>query len=379
MAAVSLAVVAARRRLIVVALMLAACADARTNARTDAQDAPDAHSDSIRLEVVASGLDQPLHVQSPPGDSRLFIVEQPGRIRVVRDGAVLQRPFIDLTDRVQGGGERGLLSVAFHPSYRSNGRFFVNYTDSAGDTRVVEFRAGPDDDTASAAAVREWLRVGQPFANHNGGHILFGPDGRLYIGMGDGGAAGDPAGNAQNRRSLLGKLLALDVDGPAPARPVIHALGLRNPWRMAFDSGLLYIADVGQGKWEEVNVARADSAGINYGWRTMEGAHCFLIPVCAKSGLHPPVLEYSHDEGCSITGGVVYRGRAIPGLAGHYFYSDWCEGWLRSFRIDPTGAADRRQWRVARVPSVTSVSADAFGEVYVVSGSGTVYRLAPAR
>lgn len=350
--------------------------------------------EGLALTEVATGLDQPVHLSAPAGDARLFVVEQPGRIRVVRDGRLLPRPFLDIAAKVGSGGERGLLSVAFHPRYAENGLFFVDYTDRRGDTRIERYRASAAADTAGPASAALVLTVAQPYANHNGGHLLFGPDGMLYVGMGDGGSAGDPHGNGQDLGSLLGKLLRLDVDGAEPyavprdnpfvgragARPEIWALGLRNPWRMAFDrhEGFLYIADVGQNQWEEVNAVRSGAAGLNYGWNRMEGTHCFGLPLCGQVGLTSPVLEYGHGDGCSVIGGAVYRGRAVPALSGRYVYGDYCSGWLRSFRLAGGVAGERRQWRV-RVPgNVLSFGEDAAGELYVMTGSGTVYRLTQA-
>jgi glucose/arabinose dehydrogenase len=281
---------------------------------------------------------------------------------------------------VSTGSEQGLLSVAFHPRYRETGWFYVNFTNRSGDTRVVRYRANPAADTADPASATVLLAVDQPYANHNGGHVLFGPDGALYVAMGDGGAGGDPRGHAQDPRSLLGKLLRLDADADPerpPRTPVIEvwALGLRNPWRVAFDSGLVYIADVGQNRWEEVNVAPADRRGLNYGWRTMEGAHCYRNPWCDRDGLVLPAVAYGHGDGdCSVIGGVVYRGRAVPALVGHYLYSDWCGGWLRTFAW--RGAAtDQRRWAVPNVGMVTSFGTDGAGEVYLIAAGGTVYRI----
>jgi hypothetical protein len=319
------------------------------------------------------------------------VVEQPGRIRVIRDGRLLPAPFLDITDKVAYGGEQGLLGLAFHPHYATNGRFYVDYTDRHGDTRVEGYVASPTADTADRASAHQVLFVAQPYANHNGGDVLFGPDGMLYVGMGDGGSGGDPHGNGQNLGTLLGKLLRLDVDGAAPyavpadnpfvgrqgARPEIWAYGLRNPWRLAFDrtAGLLYIADVGQNLWEEVDVAPAAAKGLDYGWNRMEGAHCYGMGLCSREGLTLPVLEYGHGEGCAIVGGFVYRGRAVPALAGQYVYSDYCSGWLRSFRYDGAAAVDRRAWRIARPGPVLSFGEDAAGELYLLAASGTVYRL----
>ncbi len=366
-----------RRAAALVALAAAGACGGRSDAQARAGAASERTGEGIRYQRVASGLRAPVHVAAPAGDPRLFIVEQEGRIRILRDGALLPRPFLDIRGRVGSGGERGLLSVAFHPRFAENGRFVVNYTDRRGETNVAEFRAPPGSDTALADGERRLLLVRQPYANHNGGHVLFGPDGRLYVGMGDGGAAGDPGGNAQDPRALLGKILRLDVDAADPA-PEIWAIGLRNPWRMAFDGGLLYVADVGQSAWEEINVAPADSAGINYGWRGMEGGHCYLVPVCGRDGRLMPLVEYSHEEGCSVTGGQVYRGSAVPALQGHYLYTDWCSGWLRSFRVEGRRAVDLTRWRVEQLQGPTSFGADAAGELYVTTGDGAVMKIVAA-
>ncbi|HYH82840.1 MAG TPA: PQQ-dependent sugar dehydrogenase [Longimicrobium sp.] len=349
----------------------------------------------VRLVEVARGFEQPLYVTAPPGDARLFVVEQVGRIRVVQNGAVVQAPFLDVSAKISSGGEQGLLSVAFHPSYASNGFFYVYYTDRAGDTRVERYHAAPGASTADAASAQLVLAVAQPYANHNGGLLMFGPDGKLYVGLGDGGSGGDPHGNGQNPATLLGKILRLDVDaaqpyaipadnpfaGQAGKRGEIWVTGLRNPWRYAFDrdAGLLYVADVGQNQWEEVNVLPAATGGQNLGWNLMESMHCYGAGGCVQQGLTLPVLEYSHDDGCSITGGFVYRGSAVPAVRGHYFYSDYCRGWLRSFRWTGSAVADARQWEVGDLGSVSSFGEDAARELYVTTTSGRVLKLAPAQ
>jgi hypothetical protein len=252
-----------------------------------------------------------------------------------------------------------------------------------------------DRNRADLGSARLLLHIDQPYANHNGGHILFGPDSMLYIGMGDGGSGGDPHGNGQDRRTLLGKLLRIDVDHGDPyaippgnpyarergMRPEIWAYGLRNPWRMCFDraAGLLFIADVGQNDWEEVDVASVRAAGLDYGWNVMEATHCFRSSNCDPRGLTLPVLEYGHDQGCSVTGGVVYRGRRIPAIAGCYFFSDYCSGWIRSFRFANGAATEYKEWRLPRVDGAASFGEDADGEIYVVSLRGSVQRIAPAR
>lgn len=345
----------------------------------------------LRARVVVEGLASPVFLTAPGGDARLFVVEQAGRVRIVENGALVATPFLDLTDRVGAGGERGLLGLAFHPAYATNGQLYVNYTDRTGATRVERYRVSADRNRADPASGSLVLTVPQPFANHNGGMLLFGPDGKLYVPLGDGGSGGDPQRNGQNLGTLLGKLLRLDVDAAAPyaippdnpfvgvagARGEIWALGLRNPWRVAFDppAGLLYVADVGQGRLEEVSVAGASEGRVNYGWRTMEGSECYEAATCARDGLRLPTVEYPHAEGCSITGGYVYRGR-IAGLRGHYFYSDFCRGWLRSVRLDAARAVvERREWDVGPLGNVTSFGVDGAGELYVLSTNGRVYRL----
>jgi len=346
------------------------------------QPASYATATGLRAAVIASGLDAPLFVTTPPGDPRLFVVEQPGRIRVIRGGHVLARPFLDLTARVAYGGERGLLGLAFHPAYARNGWFFVDYTDVNGDTRVERYHVGTDPDVADPASGALVLQVAQPFANHNGGMLAFGPDGGLFVGMGDGGSGGDPHGNGQNDHTLLAKMLRLDVNGALPcANPGIWAKGLRNPWRFAFDRGspLLYIADVGQNSWEEIDVVDARRSGYNFGWNLREGLHAYRSGRGPAPELTDPVLDYSHADGCSVTGGYCYRGRALAGLQGTYFFSDYCRGWLRSFRWEKGRVTELRQWSVGRLGNVTSFGEDAEGELYVTTGQGSVLELVPDR
>jgi len=357
---------------------------------------------AVTLTRVVEGLDKPVALAFAPGDrgGRLFVVEQIGRVRVLTGGTLQaeKTPFLDLRTRVSTRTEQGLLGLAFHPDYATNGRFYVNLTDTDGDTRVLEFRVRADDpEHADPASERELLHVEQPYSNHNGGNLVFGPDRRLYVGLGDGGSAGDPHGNGQNDRALLGKMLRLDVDardaGGRP-RPEIVAKGLRNPWRYSFDraTGDLWIADVGQNKWEEVDVLSAAALAAvknggavpNFGWNVMEGRHCYKPANCKPDGFIAPIIEYGHDEGCSITGGFVYRGRALPALTGAYFYADYCTAILRSLRRDESGGVrDSWDWRPAIDPAshlanLSSFGEDAQGELYLLSLEGAIYRLDPA-
>jgi cysteine-rich repeat protein len=356
---------------------------------------------AITAQRVASGLDQPLFVTAPPHDvSRIFIVEKTGRIKVVKWGALLPTPFLDLHTQVSNGSEQGVLGLAFHPNYVNNGRFFVDYTDTSGNTVVSQFQvsANPDVAAPSETAI---LHVTQPFANHNGGDIIFGPDGFLYIALGDGGSAGDPQGNGQNTNTLLGKLLRIDVDsaspyasppsnpffGATPGLDEIWAYGLRNPWRFSFDrlNGDLYIGDVGQDSWEEVDYQPASSSGgQNYGWNVMEGTHCFNPSSgCNQTGLTLPVLEYPHNPGCSITGGYVYRGCMMPDLRGTYFYGDFCAAFIRTFQIvngTPTNLQDRTADLASGgsvINSLSSFGEDARGELYICDLGGEVFKIVP--
>ncbi|HUP00440.1 MAG TPA: PQQ-dependent sugar dehydrogenase [Gemmatimonadota bacterium] len=374
-----------------------ACANGQVNQSGPDPD-PDPNGGNSRptLRPIATGLDFPVHLTAPEGDPRLFVVEKGGRVLVVENGQVLPDPFLDVTALVSRGSEQGLLSIALHPDFASSGRFFVDYTDTAGDTRVVEYRVSGDPNRADAAPVRTILTVAQPFSNHNGGLIVFGPDGMLYVGLGDGGSGGDPQGHGQNLGTLLGSILRLDIDGVEPyavppdnpfvnqagARGEIWAYGLRNPWRFAFDReiGDLYIADVGQNAIEEINAVDGAGGGLNYGWNVMEGSRCFEPREdCDTEGLTLPVLEYSHDQGCSVTGGHVYRGDALPSLEGLYFYSDFCSGFVRSFRLSGGEATDPRRWSEIEPPqsSVTSFGEDSDGELYILTAEGGVFKIVP--
>ncbi|MGH7571439.1 MAG: PQQ-dependent sugar dehydrogenase [Gemmatimonadota bacterium] len=386
----------ARRLCAAILLSLAACGgngEANEPTPPTPPDPPDPIGEPTLLEI-ADGLDFAVHLASPPGDQRLFVVEKVGTIRVIQEGQVLGAPFLDIRNLVSGGSEQGLLSVAFHPDYATNGRFFVDYTNQDGDTRVVEYRVSADPDRAEPSPVRTILSVDQPFANHNGGLLAFGPDGMLYVGLGDGGSSGDPQGNGQNTGTLLGSLLRIDVDGGTPyaippdnpfagqagARGEIWAYGLRNPWRYSFDRAMgdLYIADVGQSDLEELNAEPGDQGGINYGWNIMEGTECFRSDDCDRTGLTLPVLEYDHGDGCSVSGGFVYRGEALPELAGLYFFSDFCSGFVRSFRLAGGEAVEERSWpELEPGGSVTSFGEDAAGELYILTREGSVFQIVP--
>lgn len=357
---------------------------------------PPPGQDSLALQLVAQGLSAPLYVTAPASDStRLFVVEQGGRVRIIRNDTLLARTFLDLRTRVSSGNEQGLLSIAFHPNYAANGFVFASYTNTAGDTRVVRYRVSSNPDSVDQASADTILALDQPYSNHNGGLVAFGPDGFLYVGLGDGGSANDPENRAQNPDSLLGKLLRLDVNGALPyaippdnpfagssdTAPEIWALGLRNPWRFSFDRGTgdVYIGDVGQGTREEVSVEAGNSpGGENYGWRIMEGRGCRGGGSCNPSGFVLPVVDYANGaEGCAVTGGYVYRGAALPQLTGTYFYADYCSAWIRSFRYSNGQIADHWDWssKLAAQGPIASFGEDARGELYVVAHNGRVWRV----
>ena len=359
----------------------------------------DSGPDRLRLELVADGLRDPIGLTSAgDGSGRLFVDERDGVVRVIDPGGRLQdSPFVDLRDRIAAGGERGLLGLAFHPDFAGNRRLFVHYS-RAGDgaTVVSELTASADLRTADPGSERVLFTVPDPFVNHNGGQLAFGPDGYLYIGLGDGGGGGDPLQNGQNPDVLLGKILRIDVDAqdagrpyaipagnpfapgganPGAGRPEVWALGLRNPWRFSFDpdGGDLYIGDVGQGNWEEIDRQPADSAGgENYGWNVMEGRHCFGGD-CDQTGYVKPIAEYSHDLGCSVTGGFVYRGSAQPELQGVYVFGDFCSGIVFTLQVDE-GTIDPKRVLDSGL-GISSFGTDEDGEIYLVDIEGAVYRV----
>lgn len=356
----------------------------------DAQ--PTTLTPAVTLALIEDGFTQPVFLShAGDGSGRLFIVEQPGLVRIVKDSFTFSKPFLDIRSRVAFGGERGLLSMAFHPNYKENGRFFVNYSGRGdGRTVIAEYQVSNDPDVASQTE-KIVLEIEQPFANHNGGQIQFGPDGFLYAGMGDGGSGGDPLGNGQNLATLHGALLRIDVDGETQpysvpvdnpfvnqsgVRPEIFAYGLRNPWRFSFDrcGGRLFLADVGQDRVEEVDLI---VKGGNYGWNTMEGSSCFPPgSVCVQGGLELPISEYRHDGqgGQSITGGYVYRGAQFPALAGRYFFADFVSERLWSLTEVAPQRWERQELLRAGF-NISSFGEDEQGALYVTGFDGGVYRI----
>jgi glucose/arabinose dehydrogenase len=334
------------------------------------------HQQQLSLQPYASGLTALTGISSTSAEpNRLYAVEQDGRIVYLINGRV-RGTFIDLRDRITSGGEQGLLSLAFSPNYKRNHRFYVNYTDRQGNTRVVELRSRNGRGVKSTA--RQLLFVGQPYANHNGGELQFDRNGLLYVGMGDGGSAGDPGNRAQNPRQKLGKLLRINPLKRG-AKWQIVALGLRNPWRFSFDraNGDLYIGDVGQGSWEEIDYRAAAAIGrlANYGWHVFEGRVRYTNGALGPGQLVAPVYVYSHDDGsCSVTGGYVYRGHAVPAAAGRYFFGDYCSGNIWSLRVQ-NGSATDAQREPFKVDELTTFGVDAAGELYLGTGSGRIYKL----
>ena len=405
---------------LVVAFLLAGCASpatSRPSSRSEAASpsSPAATStplptplttpivggpDRLKLALVASGLSSPIGMVNA-GDSsgRLFVNERGGLIRVIdASGTLRAAPFVDLSGRIEAGDERGLLGVAFHPDFATNRRLFVHYSRRGdGATVVSELTASADLVSADPASERILLIVAQPYANHNGGQIAFGPDGYLYIGLGDGGSGGDPQGNGQNQQVLLGKILRIDVDSapaagnqygiplgnpyassgvsPGGGLPEIWAYGLRNPWRFSFDrmNGDLYIGDVGQGSWEEIDRQPAGShGGENYGWNAHEGNHCYSS-ACGGVTAISPIAEYGHNRGCSVTGGYVYRGTAQPALAGIYLFGDYCAGTI--FSVAAGGGTQDPKVVSETGRQISSFGEGEDGEIYLVDLGGGLYRV----
>jgi glucose/arabinose dehydrogenase len=352
---------------------------------------------TVAAEIAIQGLSNPVDVANAgDGSGRLFVVEQAGSILIVRNGAVLGQPFLDIHERIASGGERGLLGLAFHPDFPTDPRFFVDYTDVNGDTVVASYVVDPArPDLADPGSETILLKVTQPFANHNGGAVVFGPDGMLYIALGDGGSGGDPQGNGQRLDTLLAKILRIDVDDPTPGRPYaipkdnpfiatpgakpeIWLTGLRNPWRMRFDAPTrdLWIGDVGQNAWEEIDVARAGKGGLNFGWNRMEGFHCYAPPSgCDQIGLTMPVTEYGHQDGCAVIGGVVVHDVRQGELNGGYLFGDACSD--RVWVIDPTSDGPQAPVLAAQIGrTLSSIGEAEDGTVYATSlGRGELIRL----
>jgi glucose/arabinose dehydrogenase len=361
----------------------------------------------MKLTELLSGLASPTFLAPLPDAGVLLVLEQPGRVRKIVDGVLDDEPFLDLTDRIHAGGERGLLGLALHPSFSSNGLFYLHYSARGEPSAGIELGAGVVSEfvrragalAADPGSERRLMVIPQPYSNHNGGMLAFHPsDGFLYIGLGDGGSRGDPQGNGQNLATWLGKLLRIDVNGrdageygiPAGnmtgdgVRPEIWSYGLRNPWRFSFDAdtGDLYIGDVGQNAVEEIDFAPSGAGQRNYGWNTMEGSSCYEPRSgCDREGLALPVLDYPHDFGCSVTGGYVYRGQAIAGLRGTYLFADYCTGRFGALRVENERLVLRAEITSTINPSglrnITSFGVDQSGELYVLTGEGGVYRVDP--
>jgi glucose/arabinose dehydrogenase len=353
---------------------------------------------NVVLTPVASGLSSPVYVASPrDGSGRLFIVEQTGRIRILSGGSVLSTPFLDVSSGISHGGEQGLLGLAFHPNFKANGLFFVNLTRPNGDTVVNRYRvSSTNPNVADRSSAYRIITIGQPYDNHNGGTLQFGPDGYLYIGMGDGGSSGDPGNRAQSLSSLLGKMLRIDINGSVGTRHYripssnpyvgragrneIWARGLRNPWKFSFDraTGTLWIGDVGQNRYEEIDRSGGTrpGRGLNYGWRVMEGRHCHVPSSgCNRSGKVSPVVEYGHGAGCSVTGGYAYRGTNVRALYGRYVFADYCSGTIWSIPRNPSGSTATRSLVLDTSLNISSFGESASNELFVVDHGGTIYRI----
>ena len=357
---------------------------------------------SVKLTTVVSGLASPVQVvNAGDGSGRLFVVEQRGTVRIVKNGVLLPKPFINIADLLSTGGERGLLGIAFHPNYKNNGRFFLYFTRrNDGYLAISEYhRSSSNPDLATRVNARRIITIPHPYANHNGGRMAFGRDGYLYIGTGDGGSAGDPGNRAQNLGSLLGKMLRINVNGsvgsrhylipssnPYVGRPGLNEIwsrGLRNPWGWSFDkvNGDLWIGDVGQNRYEEIDrsivstKSTSGGKGVNYGWRIMEGRHCYRPATgCNTAGLKFPVVEYSHSEGCAVTGGYAYRGTAVPALYGRYVFGDYCSGQI--WTISRTAVAPATKTLLLSTSlNISSFGQDQRGELYVLDLGGTLYKI----
>ena len=378
---------------------LAACGGGGGSSGTPAPNppVPNPPADQFLALTEVAQVSNAVQLIAPAGDPRQFIVDRSGRIVVRDNGQLAGTPFLDIAARVNAAGEGGLLSMAFDPQFSSNRYVYIVYTDTQNRITVERYTVGANPNVLDPGSALTILRIPHPdFNNHYGGMLAFGPDGHLYLSTGDGGGAGDPRRNSQNRDALLGKLLRIDVRsaslaqpyqippnnpfvGQSGARGEIWALGLRNPWRFSFDGNWLYLPDVGQGQREEVNITPASSAGTNYGWNVMEGSACYLATSCSPAGLTLPLYEYEHGpnqvNGCSITGGEVYRGSRIPHLVGSFMFSDYCAGFLKSLRYAGSGVPAVTTWSVRSIGRVVSFGRDGVGEMYVISATGAIYRI----
>jgi len=353
---------------------------------------------TLDLELITDELEAPVTTAIAPGDGRLFIVEQAGRVRVVLDGVLLEEPYLDIERFVTDEGlEQGLLGLAFHPDFASNGKAYVSFTNVEGHSRIIEYTQSTEDpNRLKPDSARLIYGLEQPHEYHNGGSIVFGPDGNLWAGFGDGGSVGDPWENGQNPSTALGTVVRIDVSGRAPysippdnpfadgvgGAPEVWAYGLRNPWRLTFAEDTLLIADVGHDFWEEVNVSPLSAGGgENYGWPVAEGPDCFESEDCDRTGFAEPDLELFHERLCAIVGGPVYSGSAIPELNGHYFFGDFCVGWVRSAPFADGQFAETTQWSndFGERGQVTSIGEDPSGELVITYSSGEVYRVVPVR
>jgi len=371
-----------------------------TTIPSGATETPAVPLQGLAVETVAEGFTFPVFANSPAGDPRVFVVERAGRIRIVdQSGSLVGEPFLDISERIDSasGVELGLLGLAFHPSYAANGRFFVHFTDLNADTVIAEFAVSADPNVADPASEKEILFIDQVGFRHRGGMLTFGPDGYLYVGIGDG---TDENVNPQNLETLPGSILRIDIDSGDPygipfdnpfaaaeGKDEIWAYGLRNPWRFSIDpvGGRIYVGDVGEESWEEIDSVALSNTGANFGWPFMEGTTCFTDADCgSRTDLVRPILEYPHEgDQCAISGGYVYRGTAIPELVGHYFYADWCAGWIRTFLYDGENVTFPQDWSESigtEIGAIASFGVDGSGELLVVtSDTGILYRLVPAR
>lgn len=356
----------------------------------DPVTSPPAEIPPLTLELVVDGLDQPVALTERPGDDRIYVAERPGRVVMVDEGEIVAEPFVDLTDEVYGPiTEQGLLGISFDSD---GNRLFAVFTDESEDVFVKSYPV--EGDTADRQGERTLMRVEQPHMYHQGGALMLGPDGYLWIGLGDGGGTGDPFQNGQDPGTRLGAILRIDVDAAQPyaippdnpfvsrddGAPEVWAYGLRNPWRFAFDAGHVYIADVGQYEQEELNIVRLDQPGMNFGWPIREGDSCFEADECAVDGLTDPTVVFPHDRLCALVGGPVYRGEEIPELEGHYFYADFCLGWIRSLVFDGETVVAKHDWEaeLGRPGQITTFGTDPSGELLVATLGGSIHRVAPA-